>query len=211
VNSSGVPLKSKIDRIVGMEWHMFDKVNNVSGRAACQDDYETFDIMRRSQFEAWNEALVNSYLMDLLEAEAKGRNLLTEKYAYMMEYAAPDEFQKIKNMLPLLSAQKKLLVRKIVDEHLACRREVARRFPLTVGRGRPERSAQDHADFTSVETYLLGELSTYSQRTLEEYDRYMAYLRGSGQNMARMALESTAQKYGYKSLEALEEFLACQC
>ncbi|MDR1731457.1 MAG: DUF4125 family protein [Synergistaceae bacterium] len=201
-------MQSKIDRIIDIEWRMFDKVRNVSGRADCQDDRETFDIMRRSQFEAWSDALVSSCLSDLLEAERQGRNPLTEKYAYMMEYTAPDEFQKIKSALPFLSDRKKQLVRGIVDEHLERFEEAARRFPLTIARGRPKSGAMDGTDCTSTETYLLGELSTCSERTLEEYERYMTQLRESGQNIVCMILENTARKYGHKSLEALEEFLA---
>ena len=39
------------DGIVAAEWFMFDKVNNIGGRADCQDDLETFSIMRRSFFQ----------------------------------------------------------------------------------------------------------------------------------------------------------------
>ena len=74
-----------INQIVDIEWVMFDKVNNIGGRASCQDEKQTFYIMRSSQLGAWNEALLGSYLEDLQQAKAEGRNPLSEKYGYMME------------------------------------------------------------------------------------------------------------------------------
>ena len=73
--------KDLIDKIVAKEWDMFQTVANVSGRAACQDNFETFSIMRSSQANGWSEAALSSYLDDLTDAQENGRNLLTEKYA----------------------------------------------------------------------------------------------------------------------------------
>ena len=75
-----------IENIVDREWSMFDRVRNEGGRASCQNDPATFRIMRTSQFMTWPEDLLRSYLADLEAADRVGRNLLTEKYAFMMEY-----------------------------------------------------------------------------------------------------------------------------
>ena len=93
-----------IKEIVQTEWAMFDRVSNAGGRAGCQDDWETFDIMRRSQFVVWDRVSLESYRNDLQQAEKQGRNLLTEKYAYMMQDTCPEEYQKIEKELPVLSA-----------------------------------------------------------------------------------------------------------
>ncbi len=37
-----------INRIIDMEWSMFDQVVNMGGRAPCQDDEWTFYVMRAS-------------------------------------------------------------------------------------------------------------------------------------------------------------------
>ena len=66
--------------IVECEWKQFDKVQDVGGRATCQDDWETFQIMRTSQFRGWPEDLLQSYLMDLKDADIVGHNLFAEKY-----------------------------------------------------------------------------------------------------------------------------------
>ena len=54
-----------ITRILDIEWNMFTTVNNEGGRAACQDDRLTFEVMRRSQFEAWDRDSLESYYADL--------------------------------------------------------------------------------------------------------------------------------------------------
>ena len=75
---------------------MFQNVRNTGGRAACQDDFETFDVMRKSQFLTWDLPLLESYWQDLQEGKAQGRNLVMEKYAYMMEL----QLQKNMKQLP---------------------------------------------------------------------------------------------------------------
>ncbi|MGN1171209.1 MAG: DUF4125 family protein, partial [Lachnospiraceae bacterium] len=60
---------------------------------------------------------------------------------------------------------------------------------------------------TSYETYLRGELSTYSDRTLELYGRFITELCRQGKNLAEMTLSNTAVLYGYESLEDLEKRL----
>ena len=69
--------ESLIREIVKREWAMFDKVSNAGGRSGCQDDWATFDIMRRSQFSIWDMASLESYRDDLECAESESRNLLT--------------------------------------------------------------------------------------------------------------------------------------
>ncbi|NLO98048.1 MAG: DUF4125 family protein, partial [Peptococcaceae bacterium] len=55
-----------IDKIIAVEWKMFHSVPNVGGPAACQNDPQTFDIMRRSQALSWSEKTLASYLQDLM-------------------------------------------------------------------------------------------------------------------------------------------------
>ena len=68
-----------IEAVVDIEWIQFQQVHNEGGRASCQDDRETFEIMRKSQFLAWTEEVLESYLQDLRDAWKEGWNLLTEK------------------------------------------------------------------------------------------------------------------------------------
>ena len=59
-----------IDEVIEREWEQFQYVQNEGGRASCQDDHETFVIMRKSQFMNWTQELLESYRQDLIEAEA---------------------------------------------------------------------------------------------------------------------------------------------
>lgn len=84
VKRTETPKDTLINAVIEMEWQMFDRVNNQGGRADCQDDAWTFYVMRYSQFSAWPLQLISSYRQDVEDAAKQGRNLLTEKYAYMM-------------------------------------------------------------------------------------------------------------------------------
>jgi hypothetical protein len=200
-------VQETIERIVAMEWAMFDRVNNMSGRASCQDDGLTFRRMRESHFEAWDSDSLESYLSDLEEAAAQNRNLLSEKYAYMMEYTAPEEFASIKELLPEIPKEKKLLIRRIAERNMKWHGEFCRQYPSIAGRGRLGGQSGETSDNVSVETYMLGELATYSLMTLKKYDSYLAGLEAEGGNASMMTIENTVKKYGFASLAEAEEKL----
>lgn len=65
-------------------------------------------------------------------------------------------------------------------------------------------SAEDSLYNTSYETYLKGEISTYSDETLDLYGRFIADLCRKDLNAAEMTMRNTALLYGYSSLEELE-------
>ena len=116
MKKNDTPKDGLINRIIELEWDMFDKVTNTGGRAACQDDEWTFYVMRFSQFSALSEAMLQSYEQDLLQAQREGRNMVTEKYGYMMEYTDPAYFDKqLKPALPQVSPAKEELVDRIAN------------------------------------------------------------------------------------------------
>ena len=67
--------EDKTNKIIAIEWAMFDQVNKGKSRASCQEDPDTFVLMRRSQFDAWSEELLDSGCIDL---EGYGADLLEE-------------------------------------------------------------------------------------------------------------------------------------
>ena len=194
-----------IREIVGREWGFFQKVNNEGGRADCQDDPWTFEVMRKSQFLTWPVSLLESYLGDLKTAEAEGRNPLTEKYAYMMKYSSPEEFSAIEPLLPAITDEKQNLVKLVSEIQLTWRIAYENEFPGLSGRGRPLYSSQDTGGFVSFETYLKGELLTYSESTLKQYLALCRQYQENGRNLIREVMEYTVGFYGYKSLADAEK------
>ena len=84
-----------MSEIIKLEWDMFSRVSNVGGPASCQMRPDTFKIMRKSQAATWSDELLASYLEDLKTATREGRNIMTEKYARMMESTFPEEYRKL--------------------------------------------------------------------------------------------------------------------
>ena len=145
-----------IQQILAIEWPMFQTVHNWKERADCQDDEHTFTIMRLSQFAAWDESTLMSYYKDLRETKKDGRNIMTEKYAYMMAKTHPNEFALIQNDLPAVSMEKRQLAHMILRQQLHWMTEITRSYPNIKRKGRPLRQLDASAGETSFETYTLG-------------------------------------------------------
>lgn len=60
---------------------------------------------------------------------------------------------------------------------------------------------------TSFETYLRGELLTYSQSTLNLYAEHVKRQHAQGVNMSVQIMENTAMMYGYSSAVEAEASL----
>lgn len=193
-----------IEQIVEMEWEMFQNVRNTGGRAACQDDFETFDVMRKSQFLTWDLPLLESYWQDLQEGKAQGRNLVMEKYAYMMESTVPKEYEAIATGLPKISEEKQAMVEQIVAIQVGWREEFAEKYPHLSGQARIIHTSEDTLYDISFETYLRGELKTYSMQTLVLYGRRIVAFVQEQKNMTEEIMRYTTAFYGYKTLEDAE-------
>ncbi len=196
------------DRIVDLEWDLFDKVKNEGGRADCQDNWGTFSIMRRSQYYTWPEELLTTLLADFEEKAKNGRNVITEKYGYMMESTVPDEFKEIKDKLPEISEQKKQVMEAIIGIQVGWMEEFAKGHPKMATNARAIHTKDDTPYMTSYETYLRGELSTYDDETLKMYGQFIVTLYNNGENLAEKIMTITSYYYGYESVEACEKALS---
>ena len=196
----------KIEAIISAEFNMFGRVQNRGGRADCQDDFPTFHIMRSAQFHAWNEASIDAYAADVREAERTGRNLPMLKYAYMMEYTVPDEYAEIRDRLPVVSDEKKALIAEIVPVMMRQTDAFMKKYPGFTAATRPVR-ADGAAGYASIETYLTGELKTYSGETLRRYRDWLLSEDAAGRSVVEKIYENTAAEYGYDSAAAAEAAL----
>lgn len=204
--------KAERDEIIGnivlAEWTLFQAVQNVGGRADCQDMPNTFSAMRRAQFDSWPDEALDSYADDLAEAIQAGRNPVAEKYAYMMASTHPEEFEALRDSVPEVSAEKHALVEQIVEIELGWADQLAAAYPHFAGRGRPVRSSEDTPEVTSIETYSRGELSTYSERTLRVLLDHYRSLVEKGVNLQEHVAAEEARAYGYPSLTTADEAIA---
>ena len=179
----------KTDKIISIEWAMFDQVNKGKSRASCQDDPVTFAQMRRAQFDAWSEELLDSYLADLLKADGEGRNLIELKYIYMM--CGPD-LEKLMDDSGYPSAAVRSLIKKIMNIMNTWTVQLMEVFPALKYYSRPVSSLADTPTATSIETYQKCELYTYSEDTLRLFFRYITQLSGEGKNLPYMIVRNTA-------------------
>jgi hypothetical protein len=76
-------------------------------------------------------------------------------------------------------------------------------YPWLTGHSRPLYSEFDSVA-TSVETYQLSELLTYSEKTLSALKGHILSLADGGRSLARMIMENTVRLYGYQSLDSAE-------
>lgn len=196
-----------IAKIIAIEWKMFQDVPNIGGTAPCQEERQTFEIMRASQAASWSEAALESYLDDLTEAQKQERNLMTEKYARMMKSTSPMEYERIEHLVPPVSPGVLLLIEKIAVIVLDWEEELFRKYPLVLRQGRPIRSSSDTLFVTSLETYLKGELVTYSLKTLKLYHEHLVKEQAESINGSEITLAQTIKQYGFHSLEEANEKL----
>lgn len=189
-----------IEEIIHAEWIAFDQVQNEGGRASCQDDFPTFSIMRKSQYMAWEQDMLEEYLYHFVTSLQEGRNLITEKYGRMMESTSPQRYAQIQAHFPTLSAQRKQIQEEIIRIQVGWMEEVSLQYPKFAGNARSIHTAEDSLYNTSYETYLRGELSTYSEELLAMYGRFVVALLQQGKNLAHMIMTNTANLYGYDSI-----------
>lgn len=203
----GLTQDQLVDKIARLEFAAFDKVQNVGGRAGCQNDWPTFYVMRKSQYLTWNKTMLLQYYYDFQSELQKGHNLITEKYGRMMESTAPDEYERIKEHFPEISPEKQAIIEQIVAMQVSWMEEFAAEYPRMADNARSVRTAEDNLYNTSYETYLRGEISTYSDKMLELYGRYVVEYAAGQKNLAREIMSHSARMYGYHDLDAAEAAL----
>ena len=191
-----------IKEILEKEWKYFSNLNNIGGRADCQDNREDFIIMRKSQWETFNEETLLSYLEDLNSKN----NPLFQKYAQMMKYNSPEEYEKIKDILEKPSEEKTDLVNKIMFIYMEWEKEFFERYPIFSSMGRPLYSSEDDNIETSIETYLRGELLSYSEKTLSLYLDYIIDNKEKNINLAIKNMDNLAKMQGFNNSEDVESY-----
>jgi hypothetical protein len=179
-----------INKILKRELEMFLTVPTLQ-KASCQENPEMFRIVRSSQFVSWSMETLENYLQDLKSAEKNKINLMTKKYARM-----DNLIEKIKEN-PAMD--------EIVDIEIKWQKEMFEKFPCLMGSARALRSSEDTPSATSFETYLRGELETYSDTTLTLLLKDVKNYFEKNENMMMTNYLNMVKQLGYTSIEDAEE------
>jgi len=78
------------------------------------------------------------------------------------------------------------------------------------GGGRPETEENNHSGVTSVTSYLMGELYSYSDGTAEKYLAMVQHAAAAGQNPVIEIYDNTARSYGFADAGQAEAYLAAK-
>ncbi len=192
--------------ITQMEWEMFQHVQNTGGRASCQDNPDTFFKMRMSQWLVYSEEALESYKADCAAAMESGNNLLWQKYARMMETTFPEEYEEVKKYLPEISPENREKTEEIVKINLEWDAYMAEHYPNIRKRGRVSTTAEDNElAGSSMESYLRGELMTYSEKTLGLIYRETKAAYEKGENLLKDMIANETRFFGYETLEDAEK------
>lgn len=195
-----------IDEIINLEWEMFQKVENIGGRASCQNDYETFFIMRFSQYGSWDQKMIEAYLDFVKSCQRSGRNLVSEKYARMMKYTNPEYYEKeLSAYLPEVSYAQRIFIDEIVLQMIIWEKAFSDKYPKLSAASRPISSEEDSKGFTSMETYARGELETYPLELLALYCEYIKKLKKNDKSLSVINQNIMVHLYGYESIEEAEQ------
>lgn len=190
-----------IKEIIDLEWAYFNRLNNIGGRASCQDNREDFEIMRTAQWLTFSEEVLELYLEDV-----KNENLLFQKYANMMKYTNPKEYLELKSKLPIINDKKQALVSDIMKIYMKWEEEFFVNYPIYSSMGRPLYSESDDVFDTSIETYLRGELETYSENTLSSYLNYIQEKLSKNENLVLENMDNLARLQGFKDANEVENY-----
>lgn len=197
-----------IDQIILHEWDMYRALNVEGGHDPSQDDFDTFKLMRSSQFETWTPDCILHYLQDVSAAIDAGRNLMTEKYAYMMEFTAPEYYNEhLRDHLSPNTMEGEQIINKSIELLHRWNLEMDEMYPNLARRGRP--ATEVGADGTvSREIYARGEMRTYSVPLLILYGKMLRAADAAGRNLAIEERDAMVRKYGFKSIEDAEAYYA---
>lgn len=178
-----------ISKIVELELAMFLAVN-AEGNPSCRESPDGFRTHRNAQFSAWSEACLLSYLSDLENAAAEGRNLMTYKYARMDD------------LIP--SENESGYIEKILNMQIKWQSEVIKEYPGLMKRARGLRDEDDSVLDVSFERYLRAELESYSAGTLELLWKDAGRYRRDGINMSEIIYLSLVKNIGFNSLDSFK-------
>jgi len=178
-----------IETIVDRELRMFLAVK-AKGSPACRQAPDEFRLHRKAQFHPWGTEALESYIIDLMDAESEDINLMTKKYALMEGFAEEDDES------PLVGA--------VADLLYSWQKDMHRAYPLLMRRAR---SLDEDDGGVSFRAYLTGELCTFSERTLGLLLQDLKVKQAKGENFSEQVYTHLLRQHGFTSIEAYQDTL----
>lgn len=194
-------MDASVQELLDLEWRLFDAAPQAGQRSAQFEDREQFIITRSAQLAVWSPELLESWWQDLRPAQAEGRNLINEKYLYMLEHVNPERYDMLKPGVPEASMEKLWLVDWICQAQVTWQEALQKKYPRITQKSRPIHRSADNQDSVSFETFVRSELMTYSVSTLRLYARQIEKAQKVGENLCETILENTVRQLGFDSLE----------
>lgn len=202
-----VDMTQIIEDIIALEWDLVNQVDTSTEKEPCLYDKTIFTSNRKNLLAAWSQELQESYYKDLFTAQIEGRNPISEKYRYMLEQTNPEEYRKIKENQPEQSMEKLFLMDWISENLLEWQESLAQKYPRLVGNKKMIRRNLENRAQKTFETYMRGDLVTFSVKTLRVYAAYIEHLKKHGLNLNQMIFQNAVAQYGCQTLEEAEQLL----
>ena len=131
--------------------------------------------------------------------------MVAERYAHMMKVTNPSEYEQIKQNLRPLGKEAVRLAETIMGIFSEWNKDIDKRYPNIRSFGRP---TTEDGYWTSVDTYLRGELLTYSVKTLSLCLQDIYQAQAQSINLSEMMLLNMARFYGFQALDDMENRIA---
>ena len=174
---------------------MHTKLNSVDGLMECQTNEPYYFIMRISQHINMSKEFLTSYLSDLEYAKNNSLSLPFIKYAFMEESTDKNLYKNVKDYLPQISEKRKNLQESIIALQLEMLENFNKKNKFDTNNMRTFYSTSDSNHNASYETYLRGELSSYSENSVVEYAKTLAYYSRNKINFVKEVVETSKFLY----------------
>ncbi len=191
-----------INNVVNMEWEFFIDTINIGTKAPCQQRKDIFFPSRQAYWNIYSEEILQCHFHDLIEHRKNKRNIIAQKYAYMMKSTDPTYFNSIRHLLPSIDEKTIKVIDSIMLIYMNWEHEVHNTNVQSSNNNRPLDAKKDTKTSTSVETYMRGEFCTYSFDLLT---KILIYFLEQVKNHNNLALQNITELNWYEKLHSAQQ------
>ncbi len=123
----------------------------------------------------------------------------------MMASSDPVYYETIADKLPVIDQDKLDIINAICEIEVIMKEDFNKQYPLLAKQSRMIHSYEDEKEETSFETYLRGELLTYSSQSLYLYGKMLVEMINHKRNIVTDIMQETVKLYGYHNISEAQE------